>query len=756
MIDNIQQLNELTGLARKKKLAFTTKTIELKNFEPSVHNEWKIIARNRKSIRLSKKKDPLVDLEDRWWTLLYRLQFTHITSQGNSNIQIDPKSIPLKSIELGIIGLNDQASLITKIIANSVKRNQIENFINEVNIHRELVIRSISHQFPTENKRQIAYILLTQNIKLKSTERDTLKAANISVLDECDIDYYEKLTNHLGPAAQYQLLADLLPGKAIPALNIRIPAVKTKIGGVSAYTFAINPEYLLKIAYVSHRSKGKASDVNTYQRMVNKGRLTTIKKYISDDGVFPTNIVLNIEKNRLHFERIRQENSKIEEIDSGTLGWLDIKAAYKSAWIIDGQHRLYAYSGHEKANHSHLSVLAFEGLSASKQAQLFIDINAKQKSVKQSLLQELYAELHWDATDPAVRVRAIISKTIQVLDTDHSSPFRGKIQTADSVRDKNRCISITSIFSALEKSGFFISREKKGAVVEFGALWAGDNDSTLSRTISILNAWFISIEKETSDWWNLGAADGGGLSMNDGISACIEVLRSVLQTLEDGNTKLVDLSEEDLLIKLEPYADTLGKYLGSLNETARKQFRSHRGIQGITTRMRRCQQAIRDKIPTFNPNGLDEFITSEKQQTNAKAKTIIDTIERLLQRTCIEVLSDEFGDNWWVNGVPKSVRTAASTRFEDDNGKRGAREYYFDLIDYKNITIANWILFENLFGYGKLSGKEKKTQWLVTVNDSRKVVAHASSGKTLSLEELEFLQNIETWLTTSIKGESAT
>lgn len=173
--------------------------------------------------------------------------------------------------------------------------------------------------------------------------------------------------------------------------------------------------------------------------------------------------------------------------------------------------------------------------------------------------------------------------------------------------------------------------------------------------------------------------------------------------------------------------------------------------------MRRCQQAIRDQLPTFSPIGLDEFIAAEKQQTNAKAKIVIDTIESLLQRTCIEVLSSEFGaDSWWVDGVPKSVRTAASGRYEDDNGKRGGREFYFDLIDYRKIATDNWSLFENLFAYGNLSGKEKKTQWLVTVNKSRKVVAHASSGRTLTLEELEFLQQVETWLKSSINGEQVT
>lgn len=757
MIDNLQRLSELAGLARKRKLAYVTKTVLQKQLEELLEDGWTVIAKNKKSVRLSRDKEPLIALEDRWWTLLYRLQFTHISGPTSSSLQTNSKSVSQNSVSLGTIGLNDQVALIARGIPNAVKRNQIENFIDEINSHREIIARAIAQQFPVESKRQIVYVLLAQDLKLKSAERDALETANIAVLDEHDVDYYEKLTSHIGPAAQYQLFADLLPGKTIPALTIRVPAVRTKIGGVSAYTFAINPEYLLKISYVSHRSKGKASDVNTYQRMISKGRLATIKKYISDDGVFPTNIVLNIEKNRLNFERVKQANSKTDELDSGTLGWLDIKPAYKSAWIIDGQHRLYAYSGHDKANHSHLSVLAFEGLSASKQAQLFIDINAKQKSVKQSLLQELYAELHWDATDPAVRVRAIVSKAIQVLDNDRSSPFKGKIQTADSIRDSNRCVSITSIFGALEKSGFFVSREKKGAVVEFGALWAGDNESTLSRTIHILNAWFEPIAKEASDWWELGAAEGGGLAMNDGISACIEVLRSVLQTLESGTTTLVNLREEELIERLAPFANALGKHLGSLNGAARKQFRDYRGIQGVTTRMRRCQQAIRDQIPTFNPNGLDEFIASEKQQTNAKAKTIIDRIESLLQKTCIEVLSGEFGkESWWVDGVPKTVRAAASGRFEDDNGKRGERWFYFDLIDYRKIAIENWTLFEDIFGYGKQSGKEKKTQWLASVNESRKIVAHASSGKTLSLEELEFLEIIETWLNASVRGDPET
>jgi DNA sulfur modification protein DndB len=753
VIDNLLEHGELAGLARKKKLSFVTKTVPLGGVDDALSDGWKILKKAKNSTRLSKEKETLHALKDRMWTLLYRMGFANLSGEGGVTLQIRPKAEAAQEQKLEIVGINDELSVVVTCMAVATKRGQIDKFVETVRDVREPLIRAIASTRPIATKRQTVFVLLITDLKLSTIERSTLEAAHVAIFDLTDLDYYEKLTAHLGPAAMFQLLADILPGKTIPALSIRVPAVKTKIGGTSCYTFSISPEYLLKISYVSHRSKGKASDVNTYQRMVSKSRLKTIKKYISEDGIFPTNIVLNIDKNRLNFERIKQSNSKVDETESGTLGWLDIKPAYKSAWIIDGQHRLYAYSGHDRAQNSHLSVLAFEGLTASKQAQLFIDINAKQKSVKQSLLQELYAELHWDAADPAVRMRAIVSKAIQVLDEDINSPFRQKIQTADSVRDTNRCISITSIFGALEKPGFFISKEKKGAVVEFGALWSGDNESTLSRTVAVINAWFGPIAEKTHDWWTLGAADGGGLSMNDGIVSCIEVLRSVFGTLEAEGHTLLKLDEGKLLKLLAPYADALAAHLSSLSPSARKQFRDYRGVQGVTTRMRRCQQAIREKITTFNPVGLDDFIQAEKQQTNARAKTIIDRIEVLLQKLVMEILTGEFDTQWWVLGVPKAVRTSASERYEQDDGKRGGREFYFDLIDYRKIAVEHWDLFESILAYGKTGNKDKKTQWLVTVNDSRKVVAHASSGKTLTVEELDVLIDIQEWLQGSISSD---
>jgi DNA sulfur modification protein DndB len=477
--------------------------------------------------------------------------------------------------------------------------------------------------------------------------------------------------------------------------------------------------------------------------MLNKGRLNKIRAYISDDGIFPTNIVINIDKNRLQFERIHQGDPE----DSGIAGWLSIRPTYKSAWIIDGQHRLFAYSSHERAAKSRLSVLAFDGLEPSEQAQLFIDINAKQKSVKQSLLQELYAELHWNAESDAIRVRAIISKAVQDMDRDPESPLYHRVQTADAGKDAIRCISLTSIYGAVEKAGFHIAKEKKGHILEYGPLWAGDNNATLKRTEYILNQWLDTIRLATTEWWDKGAGEGGGLAMNDGVITCISVLRSVIEHLD--NKKLIHFDNEDLFEVLRKYALAVGKYLGGFSEQERKVFRDLRGVQGQTRRRRNCEQAIRQVISNFNPQGLDQFIQQEKAQTNIRGKEIIDRIERTLQKVVLEELRSECGEEetgWWMTGVPKPVRVKVSQRFEEDEGKRGGKENYFDLIDYAKIAVENWDTFEPILAYEKAGKKEARIHWMNVVNEKRNIVSHPSAAITLTIEDLALLEEYDHWL----------
>lgn len=761
MLDNMKPSSELRTLARSNARNYLTKSVHNKLLADEVAQGWQILKKRKISTSLKKPKTHGSLLEDRVWTLLYRMQFAYLSDKGGGKLWLDAKDQDGPKSQLDVVGIDHEIALAVECKSQEKysKRSQFQQELAKLAQFKERFAKAVNTQseFPGPHKRQTVLLFFLSNIELTKNDRERAAEANVLLFDDRDLDYYEKLIDHLGPAAKYQFFADMLPGKPVPGLALRVPSVRTKMGQFYSYSFPISPEYLLKISYVSHRSKGRASDVHTYQRMLSKSRLNKIRQYISDSGIFPTNIVVNLDKKRLTFERIKQDNDKQEQDESGILGWLTIRPTYKSAWIIDGQHRLFAYSGHPRAKTSHLSVLAFEGLPPSKQAQLFIDINAKQKSVKQSLLQELFAELHWEAEKPSVRVRAVISKSIQVLDAVKDSPLYGRIQTADATKDSTRCISLTSLFNAVEKTGFHIIKEKKEGIIEYGPLWAAATEATLERTVYVLKEWLSQIRLNCAQWWDIGSGDGGGLAMNDGITTCINVLRSVFTHLDQKGAKLIHMDNDDLVEIITPYARVLGNYFGKLTPEERKGFRDLRGVQGQTARTRRCQFAIREQIQDFNPPGLDEFMTLEKERTNLRAKEVIDRIERTLQTVVLEELKREYGQlesEWWLLGVPKKVRMEAGTRFENDDGKRGSKESYFELMDYRRIALEKWEIFGPLLGYGSSGNKEKKTSWMVTVNDKRNIVSHPSSGVALSLEELAQLEELDAWLSRQIEMAS--
>ncbi len=168
--------------------------------------------------------------------------------------------------------------------------------------------------------------------------------------------------------------------------------------------------------------------------------------------------------------------------------------------------------------------------------------------------------------------------------------------------------------------------------------------------------------------------------------------------------------------------------------------------------LEQCQQGIRSRKSDFTPEGLDEWIFLQKQQTNKNAKDLIDKIEISLQGFVLEEIKREFGgdeDVWWYEGISNTIRTKVTMRMEEDKNKRGGKEYYFDLIDYKKVIEDNWEIFESILGFGK-GGKNKKTEWLDFINEIRKIVAHASSGKTVKIEDYTKIEEYYNWLNEQI------
>ena len=247
--------------------------------------------------------------------------------------------------------------------------------------------------------------------------------------------------------------------------------------------------------------------------------------------------------------------------------------------------------------------------------------------------------------------------------------------------------------------------------------------------------------------------------MNDGVTVCINVLRSIfhhLQTVK--RVQLSDLGNGEIIKAIEPWARHVGKHFAALSQEQMIQFRALRGIQGQTAGTRRVEEAIRQADAAFDPPGLREFLDREKAQTSTRAYEEIKVIEEILQATVLSELRNEFGQNeedWWFPAIPKGVRKKIDDRINEEAGKSGGREQNFDLIDYREIIHSNWTLFEGTLARGKGS-KDNRTKWIVEVNDLRKPVMHASRGQSLPIteEQLALLEEIHNWLDRAVGAQA--
>ena len=213
---------------------------------------------------------------------------------------------------------------------------------DELNVDRQFSIQTLDKAAPRHYGRKprlkIKFGIATRNIEWRAADRTRAREAGVAVITEHDLAYFEKLTGLLKNAARYQFLGRYLGGEKVEGLRTKLPATKGLAGGRVFYNFLISPHDLLRIAYINHKAKTSNDDFETYQRMVKPSRLKAIGRYIDEGGRFPTNIVINFKINgHLQFDQK-------EVFGDAATGILSLPGQYGSAWVIDGQHRLYGYA----------------------------------------------------------------------------------------------------------------------------------------------------------------------------------------------------------------------------------------------------------------------------------------------------------------------------------------------------------------------------------------------------------------------------
>lgn len=722
-----------------------SETIKLKDLDKYLADGWKISRETKSSVIVRKSKSNDIDFEDRVWSLFAQLGYKFMNKDRYFHLPYD-KLNPENSQQIDVFAKDDETLLLIECkAANENKRGDFKKELEAMVGKIEGLKKSVQALFP-ETKHRIKYIFATRNYSISEQDLERLKNIGGIHFNEENIDYFFSLYSQLGVSAKYQLLGNLFSGQEIPEMENLVPAVEGRMGGFTYYSFSVEPEKLLKIGYVLHRNKANVNMMPTYQRLIKKSRLKSVLEFIEDGGYFPNSIVISIDSEKCNFERANtQVGSTLSKV-----GVLHLPKKYRSAYIIDGQHRLYGYTNSRYKATNTIPVVAFVNLSRSEQVKLFMQINENQKTVSKDLRNTLNADLLWDSDNKIEQQRALCSRISIYLGENRDSALFGKI----SIGEDKKIITTQAIENALKKSSF-LGKVTKSKIEELGSFYNGDLDDTYERLCTFLNECFSYMSENSNDEW---IKEGDGmLLINKGIYGTIMVFSDVINHLN--RLKIIESRKDNIksiFLEVKPFLDPIINYINSLDDNTKSELKSTYGAGGELKYWRTFQKVIQDTYKEFKPDGLEEYIKKEAKLFNDKAFAYIRDIETEFKIDFKDKLETFFGKKWFEKGVPPKIADKATVdaltknrEIEDDVDEVEPWDC-LTIIAYREIALKNWQnIFEKEYtkpGEEKISGgKEEKTKWMVKLERIRNQNFHSYS---VTEEELNFLEELHDWIVT--------
>lgn len=756
---------DLPGETRLRRDEFEYTSVHPSKEDEFIAKGWELHVHGQNRVRLKRRKPHNALLEDKVWLLLRRLGYP-VLSGRNFEItykRADGNSVGTKQID--VFGKDDETCLIIECKSCEQRRKRsLQKDLHETEALKKPLADAVRKHFGKSYKPKIIWLYVTSNIIWTEQDLERAESANIRVITENELQYFEAFVGHIGTAGRYQFLAEFLQGQDIPNLsNIKVPAVKGSFGKRTFYSFVVSAKHLLKIAYVNHQALNHPDGRPAYQRMINKKRIKTIGKFIEGGGFFPTNILLNLTE-KCRFE----QTSNSENSDKGLkFGWLQLPNKYKSAWVIDGQHRLYGFSNlDDKYLSQSLFVLAFEQMDTQTEADLFITINHEQKTVPKSLLIALQADLKLGSTDPREAVTALCSALVKALSADPTSPFYGRLQVPSITATEKQNLTIPEFVKGLQRAGLLGRAIQKKSFAP-GYLTAETDKQTIQRARRVINGYFRAIMDAAPGRWNAGRA--AHISTNPGVRAHLQLIQEVLSHLEAQNVLDPHTApEEEVIMALTKFVEPILTFIRAASDNQIEQkFARMFGEGGVVKYEFNLLELLLPKHPNFGPKEFHDFRAKQTDARSAQATRDVLDLQEHITKAVIETLKKVHGTNelpsgekaYWEIGIENyDIREGAYKRQQvDPRERRAAKEAYLEFIDCQKIVkqANNWEHFERLFNLAmpneKSGSKKYHLDWMERLNELRRVAAHKTSLRNYKPEDYEFIH----WLKNELQPRLA-
>jgi len=744
---------------RRRKDEFEYKKVDLDDEKSSIESGWAVHKRTQSHLWIKREKQPEALLEDRIWCLLYKMGYQRISGpKFKVKYQNSATSSGTKSIN--VAAFDDETAIVVDCRARPTRgRRSLQKEIEDIESLQKKLGTAIRGNFPKGYNPKIIWMMATSNIIWGEKDVERAEAANIRIVTENEIQYFESFVSHIGTAGRYQFLAEFLEGQEIPNLqNVRVPAVKGRFGAHTYYNFVVSARHLLKIAFVNHQALNHPDGRPAYQRMINKKRIGDIGAFIQNGGYFPTNILLNFTE-QCRFDLLSNKDNADQNIK---FGWLYLPSSYKSAWIIDGQHRLYGFSNiPDRFLDTNLFVLAFEKMDTKTEADLFITINHEQKSVSKSLLVTLQADLKLGSGDPKEAISALASALVRSLTNDNSSPFFRRFEVPGIAAADSQNLTIAEAVKGLVRSNLFGSVLSKRSRVP-GYFSGQTDEETLTRARKIVNGYFRAVMDASPDRWERGRA--AHICTNPGVRAHFQLMHEALKYLtkvDDGFDPMTETPEK-VVSRLVSFVEPIHAILANgSDKLIENKFARKFGEGGVAEYYFNLCEFLQKKYKDFGSPEFKKFKEREADARVQQTDTDVGDLQHSISEVVIETLKNLHGTHelpsgekaYWELGIENSeIKQGAYKKQQMTSiAKRSPKEAYIDLIDFDKIIrqSSNWSALEPIFSIqmaDEKNGKKYYLAWLERLNEIRRHTAHKNPYRQYSDEDIEFVAWIKSQL----------
>lgn len=746
--------DELQKAKRERRKEYVDQR-ERRDALPSLESEgWSLISeyKDQRFVKVRRSKPIGVRFENKVWMLFCSMGYNVMNADSTFAITYGKKDDSLTK-QIDVFAFDGETALVVECKAAEIPgtKKDFKTELESIGFYMEQIRGEIRGHCGRGTK--IKFIFATSNYSLGEKDRSRLEEFGIEYFDEETVDYYAELAQHLGSSAKYQLLGKLFANTKINNMIETVPAIRGKMGGHTYYSFSIEPERLLKIGYVLHRSDANRTMMPTYQRVIKKSRLRQIREFVENGGYFPNSIIISIEapKKGLKFDMKSGDDASIAQ-----LGVLHLPKNYCSAYIIDGQHRLYGYTDTEYAETNTIPVVAFENLDKEEQIKLFMEINENQKAVPKNLRNTLSADLLWTSDSYAERRKALRLRVAEVLGEDQGSPLYGHVLIGENKKTSVRCVTMDSIEKGISRGSFLTTFDKSNTLVEVGRFDNGEssNEFAYDRLMPFLEAAFDYLKTRLTEEWNRGEEDQGLLTNNTGIQALLRVFSDMIEFSEEqGGFTAKNASPDFIVQRIAPLLDAIVSFYSDMTPELRSEIKTQYGSNGPMQHWRYLQKAIHDQYKEFTPDGYEAWWADNSKQYNDVSLAMLDSISvEVISR--VRQMLDETD-----NTLPFKLKMDLNSRLfkvneqRKDGGKNPLGEWdIFTLADCETLANEGRLWTDGLKTVltrpeqeGRKGGnKAAKVKWLTDMSRIRKSLNKSSYS--VKQSDFEYISTIYRWI----------